>query len=254
MLWARVSYADRTLFGSVIDGGLHVHAGDMFTEANPTGEVVPLCEARWLTPCCPTKFIALWNNYHQAALKNGHGIPNEPLYFARTANSFNGHLGAIEVPAGYNGRVVYEGELGIVIGKRCRRVSPSDARAGIFGYTCVNDVTGVELIGRDRSFAQWTRAKNFDGFGVFGPVIATDVEPNPLTIRTIVNGRERQNYPTGDMIFKPPELVSLISQDMTLEPGDLIACGTSLGVSPMRPGTEVEVAIDGIGVLRNVYG
>ncbi len=149
---------------------------------------------------------------------------------------------------------MYEGELGIVIGRRCSRVPLSNAQANILGYTCVNDITGVDLIGRDASFAQWTRAKNFDGFGVFGPVISTDIEPHSLTIRTSVNGRERQNYQASDMIFTPAELVSRISQDMTLEPGDLIACGTSLGVMPMRPGTEVAVRIDGIGILRNVYG
>jgi 2-keto-4-pentenoate hydratase/2-oxohepta-3-ene-1,7-dioic acid hydratase in catechol pathway len=150
--------------------------------------------------------------------------------------------------------VAYEGELGIVIGKACTAVPAEQAAAHIFGYTCVNDVTALELLHRDPSFPQWTRAKNFDGFGVFGPVVATDIDPLGLVVRTLVNGRERQNYRVDDMIFPPAELVSRLSQDMTLMPGDVIACGTSLGVLPMKAGTVVEVAIDGIGVLKNRYG
>ena len=104
------------------------------------------------------------------------------------------------------------------------------------------------------SFPQWTRAKNFDTFGVFGPVVATGIDPLALSVRTLVNGRERQNYRIDDMIFPPAELVSRLSRDMTLMPGDVIACGTSLGVLPMKPGTVVEVTIDGIGTLANRYG
>jgi 2-keto-4-pentenoate hydratase/2-oxohepta-3-ene-1,7-dioic acid hydratase in catechol pathway len=114
-------------------------------------------------------------------------------------------------------------------------------------------VTAFEIIGRDPGFAQWSRAKSFDTFGVFGPVIATGVDPAALTVRTLVNGRERQNYPVADMIFKPVEIVSRLSRDMTLEPGDIIACGTSLGAMPMKPGTTVEVVIEGVGTLRNEY-
>jgi 2-keto-4-pentenoate hydratase/2-oxohepta-3-ene-1,7-dioic acid hydratase in catechol pathway len=150
--------------------------------------------------------------------------------------------------------VVYEGELGIVIGKTCRHIAPGDADAHIFGYTCVNDVTALDLLSADPAFPQWTRAKGFDGFAPVGPAIATNIDPAGLFVRTLVGGRERQNYPVADMIFPPAELVSRISRDLTLEPGDIIACGTSLGVLPMRPGTTVEVVIDGIGTLQNVYG
>jgi 2-keto-4-pentenoate hydratase/2-oxohepta-3-ene-1,7-dioic acid hydratase in catechol pathway len=117
----------------------------------------------------------------------------------------------------------------------------------------VNDVTALELINRDPAFAQWTRAKSFDSFGPFGPVIATGLDPATLTVRTLVGGRERQNFPVSDMIFSPAQLVSRLSREMTLEPGDLISCGTSVGVLPMRPGHVVEVAIEGIGTLRNEY-
>ena len=168
-----------------------------------------------------------------------------------TAIAFNG--GTIRRPASYDGRVVYEGELGIVIGRTCTAVSEEQAREHIFGYTCVNDVTALQLINEDPAFPQWTRAKSFDTFGPFGPTVVTGLDPSALTVRTLLNGRERQSYPVSDMIFPPETLVSRISHDMTLCPGDVIACGTSVGVLPMRPGMTVEVVIDGIGTLQNTF-
>lgn len=154
-------------------------------------------------------------------------------------------------PPSYGGRIVFEGELGIVIGRTCRAVEPAEVESFIFGYTCVNDITAADLIHKDPSFAQWTRAKSFDGFGPFGPTIATGVGWRDIVVRTVLNGSERQNYPISDMVFPPPRLVSLISQDMTLLPGDLICCGTSVGVGTMKGERDVvEVSIDGIGTLR----
>ena len=130
--------------------------------------------------------------------------------------------------------MVYEGELGIVIGKRCNNIGEDEAGDYIFGYTCVDDVTAADIITKDPTFAQWARAKSFDTFGVFGPVIATGLDPIPALDRTVLDGKERQNYPVSDMIFPPHRLVSYLSRDMTLLPGDVIACGTSVGVSAMR--------------------
>lgn len=254
MQWARVFYDEKVNFGTVDGDHLWVHQGDMFGLAVPTGERILLRDSRWLTPCEPTKMLALWNNFHAPATKNGWEIPPEPLYFSKTANSFCAHQQNIAAPRSYDGRVVYEGELGIVIGRTAKDLSVEQARQAIFGYCCVNDVTALDLIGADASFAQWTRAKNFDQFGVFGPVIATDFDPMAASVRTLLNGRERQNYPLSDMIFSPAQLVSRLSCDMTLLPGDVIACGTSLGVLPMRPGSEVEIVIDRIGCLKNSYG
>jgi 2-keto-4-pentenoate hydratase/2-oxohepta-3-ene-1,7-dioic acid hydratase in catechol pathway len=150
--------------------------------------------------------------------------------------------------------VVYEGELGIVIGRAISNASESEAAEAIFGYTCVNDITASDIIARDKTFAQWARAKSFDGFGPFGPVIATGLDVNALHVRTELNGKERQNYPLNDMIFSPALLVSLLSRDMTLLPGDLICCGTSLGVGSMKePVNTVSVTIDGIGTLTNRF-
>jgi 2-keto-4-pentenoate hydratase/2-oxohepta-3-ene-1,7-dioic acid hydratase in catechol pathway len=160
----------------------------------------------------------------------------------------------IERPASYDGKTTYEGEFGIVISKTCSNVSADDADDFIFGYTCVNDVTASDILNRDATFAQWARAKGFDGYGPFGPVITSGIDPASLVVRTILNGAERQNYPMSDMIFSAQQLVSKISHDMTLLPGDLIACGTSVGVGAMKePVNTVTVAIDGIGELTNEF-
>jgi 2-keto-4-pentenoate hydratase/2-oxohepta-3-ene-1,7-dioic acid hydratase in catechol pathway len=254
MHWARIEIDGRILAGTVTDGKLAVHDGDMFAGAAPTGEVVALDGAAWLPPCTPGKIVALWNNFRAAADKNGWAIPAEPLYFLKAPGTLNAHLRPIPKPVAHDGRIAYEGELGIVIGRECRNVPVDAAAAHIFGYTCVNDVTALELLNADPAFPQWTRAKGFDGFCPVGPVIATAFDPATASVRTRVGGRERQNYPLADMIFPPAELVARISRDLTLLPGDVIACGTSLGVLPMRPGTKVEIEIDGIGTLENVYG
>ncbi len=253
MLWARFQHGGRVRFGTVEGDVVQLHEGSMFEGAQPTGERLPVSDIAWLAPCEPSKLIALWNNFHALAVKQGLAIPAEPLYFIKGANSYWAHLQPIRAPASYTGKVLFEGELGVVIGKKCKDVSEADAARYIFGYTCVNDVTALDLIQRDPSFPQWTRAKSFDTFGVFGPVIATGLDPLGLSVRTIVDGKERQNYPVSDMIFKPAQVVSRISRELTLYPGDVITCGTSLGVGSLKPGCTVEVAIAGIGVLRNEY-
>lgn len=254
MKWLRFRHGGREAFGMLDGDCARVHRGDMFDNPVPTGELIALNEIEWLTPCKPSKMIALWNNFRAAAEKNGWAIPGEPLYLLKAPNSFASHGQRIVPPAGYAGRVAYEGELCIVIGKTARAVSAEAAAEHIFGYTCGNDVTALELIQRDPNFAQWVRAKSFDTFGVFGPVIETAFDVANAGVRTRVGGRERQNYALSDMIFAPAELVARLSHDMTLEPGDVIMCGTSLGVLPMKPGNDVEVEIDGIGILANHYG
>lgn len=251
--WIRFEHQGQAGFGVVENDSIRVHAGDMFGGAQPTGAIVSLAAVKVLTPTRPSKMVALWNNFHALAQNLGNPEPPEPLYFLKGNNSFLAHGETIRVPASYSGKVVYEGELGIVIGKRCTAVAEADAPGCIFGYTCINDVTAVEIINRDATFGQWARAKSFDTFGVFGPVIATGLDASKLVVRTMLNEQERQNYPVADMIFSPTRLVSLVSQDMTLEPGDVIACGTSVGVGSMKPGSSVSIVIDGIGTLSNRY-
>ena len=228
-------------------------SGDMFGGAEPCGDPVPLAGLTVLPPVQPGKFIGLWNNFHALAAKLGQAIPETPLYFLKAPTSLLPHGGTIRPPAGYTGKTVYEGELGVVIGRTCHRASEAEASAAIFGFTCVNDVTALDLLNADPSFPQWARAKGCDSFGPVGPVIATGLDPAALTVRVLLNGRERQNYPVADMILPPARIVSLLSREMTLHPGDLIACGTSVGVLPMRPDMEVSVVIDGIGTLTNRF-
>ena len=252
-LWRRVIHDGRECFGTIEGEAMLRHEGDMLADPRPTGQSIPLDGARLLTPTSPSKMVALVDNYRALVAKLNHAVPAEPLYFLKADNSFLAGGETIRAPKSYAGKVVYEGELGIVIGKRCCAVSEADAASYIFGYTCINDVTAIDILNKDPGFAQWTRAKGFDTFGVFGPAIATDVDPAKLVVKTILNGQERQNYPLSDIIFEPIRLVSLISQDMTLEAGDVIACGTSVGVGSMKPGSTVSIVIEGIGTLTNRF-
>ena len=226
----------------------------MFDAPRATGQTLSLDAVRLLMPTQPRTVVGLWNNFRALAEKNGWATPPEPLYFLKAPGSWCGPGDAIPAAPEAVGRVAFEGELAVVIGRRAHRVSAEDAVAHIFGYTCTNDVTAIEVLNRDATFAQWSRAKGLPGFGPLGPVIETEFDHTQATLRTRVGGRERQNYVLSDMIVPPAALVAAISQDLVLEPGDVILCGTSLGVLPMKPGTEVEVEIDGIGVLRNTYG
>jgi 2-keto-4-pentenoate hydratase/2-oxohepta-3-ene-1,7-dioic acid hydratase in catechol pathway len=247
MHWARVrTPAGQELVGVIEGEQLQPRATLGSDEA--VGAPVALAGTTRLAPCVPGKFIGLWNNFHAAAEKNGWAIPEHPLYFLKPATALAGPGASVEIPAASR-RVIFEGELGVVIGRRCRNASPEEAAEAILGHTCVNDFTALDLLDEDASFRHWTRAKGFDGFGVVGPVIATGLDWRDLTVRVLVGGRERQSYPAADMIMDPAEIVSRISADMTLEPGDLIACGTSVGARPVKAGDAVEVVIDGIGSL-----
>ncbi len=251
--WIRFEAAGHTQFGELVGDGVHVHAGQMMGDHQPTGEVLPLAEVKLLPPCVPGKFLGLWNNFHERAQKEGLSRPEHPLYFAKTDNCLLATQQTIRQPETYKGPVIFEAELGVVIGKTCRAISPQQADAHIFGYTCVNDVTAIGILKADPSFAQWGRSKSFDTFGPLGPVIVTGIEPDELVVRARVNGVEKQNYPVSDMFFSPREIVSRLSHDMTLNPGDVIACATSVGAERMRKGSTVEIEITGIGVLRNTF-
>ena len=254
MKWMSFEHQGADGFGLLTGDQVQPHGGTLFNPQGPVGAPLALAEVTVRPPCRPGQIIGLWNNFRAAATKNGWAEPADPLYFMKSPSAAAAHGQPIPVPRAYDGRVAYEGELVIVIGRRTQAVSVDEAAAHILGYTCGNDVTAMELLNRDPSFPQWTRAKSFDGFAAFGPVIETDFDAASATLRTLVGGRERQNYPLGDMFFAPHELVSRLSHDLTLQPGDLIHCGTSLGVLPMKPGTTVDVVIDGIGTLSNTYG
>jgi 2-keto-4-pentenoate hydratase/2-oxohepta-3-ene-1,7-dioic acid hydratase in catechol pathway len=200
-VWVRFADGDEEGFGALSGETIAVHTGDMFDAPKPTGAEKSLGAVHLLMPCSPSKMICLWNNFHAVAAKLGVAEPAEPLYLLKAPSSFMGTGEAIRRPLSYNGKIVYEGELGIVIGKRCSNASKAEAASAIFGYTCINDVTAADIISKDPTFAQCARAKSFDTFGIFGPAIATGLDPAHLTVRTVLNGAERQNYPISDMIF-----------------------------------------------------
>lgn len=251
--WVRYEHAGEQSFGLLAQGIINCHSGELFQNPQPSGEKLQLQEVRLLAPCEPTKIVAMWNNFHQLADAQDLIAPEFPFYFIKPASCVVGHGDEILHPEGYDGRLIYEGELGVVIGKTCKGVSRDEVADYVLGYTCINDVTAIHLLFKYDAFPQWTRAKSFDTFGVIGPCIAELDDPDSLTVKTVVNGEERQDYPVSDMFFSPLDLVSLISGDMTLNPGDVIACGTSLGVKTMKPDTTVSVIIEGVGTLTNRY-
>lgn len=240
MIWGRIKTAD----GTILSG--EIREAQLFSQG---ADPVPLADAQMLAPVTPGKFVGLWNNYHAAAQKNGWDSPDHPLFFLKPTTSVTGPGAQVEIPD-VAGRVIFEGELGVVLGAPCRNVSLAEAEAAIFGYTCINDLTSLDILNAVPAFPQWTRAKGFDGFGVVGPVIVSGLNWRDLVIRTLVNGRERQSYPAADMIFSPAQVIQKLSQDMSLNAGDVIALGTSLGVRPVKPGDVVAIVIDGIGSVE----
>lgn len=203
---------------------------------------------RLLPPCVPSKIVCVGRNYVEHAKELDNPLPAEPLLFLKPPSSVITSGDVIFYP-GESERVDHEGEIGVVIGRRCRRLGTHESAAAyIFGYTCVNDVTARDLQRKD---SQWTRGKGFDTFCAFGPVIQTELDASTLEVRTLRNGELRQCGHVSQMIFSIDAIVRYISQVMTLEPGDLIATGTPAGVGPLEPGDTVEVVIEGVGVLRN---
>ena len=213
-------------------------------------EPFPLERAKLLTPFpIVSKIMCVGRNYAAHVRELNHEMPSEPLIFSKPPSSLLAPGGEIVRPS-ISQRVDYEGELGVLIGRRCHRMREGEsAKDYILGYTIVNDVTARDLQNKD---GQWTRAKGFDTFCPFGPIITTELEPwNGIAVQTRVNGEVRQDGNTRDMMFSIDRIIQHISQFCTLLPGDLIATGTPEGVGPLQNGDVVEVSIDGIGTLRN---
>jgi 2-keto-4-pentenoate hydratase/2-oxohepta-3-ene-1,7-dioic acid hydratase in catechol pathway len=250
--WVRFNHAGRIGFGTLEGDAVSVHEGDMFSGARPVDRRVPLADVTLLRPAEPGKVIAMYNNFGALLEKMKLSLPAEPLYLLKPPNTYLDPGAVIHKPA-CDSRIIFEGELAIVIGRTCKDVGEAQALEHVFGYTCCNDVTATDLLTRDPAFAHWVRAKGFDGFCPFGPAIVTGLDPHSLVVRTTLNGSVRQHYPVSDMLFNVPQLVSKLSWNMTLDPGDLILCGTSVGVGVMKPGSTVEVEVEGIGKLVNRF-
>jgi 2-keto-4-pentenoate hydratase/2-oxohepta-3-ene-1,7-dioic acid hydratase in catechol pathway len=213
-------------------------------------EDVKLAQVRLLPPCAPTKIVAVGRNYREHAQEFGNPPPAEPIIFLKPPSSLIASGDAIVYPGAFSKRVDFEGELGLVIGRRARNVRGQEALGCVLGYTCVNDVTARDL---QKSDSQWTRGKGFDTFCAAGPCLAPkeDVDFAKLRVRTLVDGEVKQDASVLEMIFPIEVIIEYVSAFMTLEPGDLIATGTPAGVGPIAPGSTVRVEIEGIGVLEN---
>ena len=207
-----------------------------------------LADVRLLAPVEPSKIVCVGRNYAAHAAELGNEVPKEPLIFLKPSSSIVGPEEPV-VLTKFSRQVEHEGELALVVGRRCSHLRDSDdALAYLLGYTCLNDITARDL---QKSDVQFTRGKSFDTFCSVGPHIETDLDPASLHVETHVNGALRQSGKTSLMIYPVPFLVRWISRMMTLLPGDVIATGTPAGVGPLAAGDSVEVAVSGIGVLRN---
>ena len=195
----------------------------------------------------PGKIVCVGRNYIEHARELGNEVPKEPLLFLKPPSSVIGSGDTIVLPP-QSSQIEFEGEIGVLIGRRIRHASEAEARAAIDGIAAVNDVTARDL---QKTDGQWTRAKGFDSFCPIGNVDTAPADLDSLTVVTRVNGTQRQRGVARDMAFHIPALLAYITTIMTLEPGDLIATGTPAGVGTLAPGDEVEVEILGLSLVRN---
>ena len=239
---------DRETRYGILNGDLiEVIEGELAGSLNPCRQIYPLNQVKLLAPCIPSKIVCLGYNYRPHADELSASPPDTPLIFLKPPSALIGPEDDIVYHSSLT-RVDYEGELAVVIKKTARRVSAAQAPDYILGYTCFNDVTARDLQNTDKL---WTRAKGFDTFAAIGPTIQTELDPENAEVETRLNGEVRQHCNTRELIYPVMELLSFISDIMTLMPGDIIATGTPVGIGPMYPGDTVEVEIEEIGTLRN---
>lgn len=238
---------DEIFYAKVVDGGLFRLRGDVF--GSPTFDKKPMSRkgVKTLVPVAPGKLVAVGVNYLDHAREMNRELPKEPLIWFKAPTSLLPDGGKIEIPYPQH-RTDFEAELAIVIGRKVRSVSPTQAPRYIFGYTAAQDISDRHI---QKSDGQWGRAKSFDTFTPLGPYVETAIDPNELTIQQFQNGQLRQSSNTNQLIFKPAEIVSFVSTNLTLLPGDVILTGTPAGVGPIQSGDKLEVRIQGLAPLIN---
>jgi 2-keto-4-pentenoate hydratase/2-oxohepta-3-ene-1,7-dioic acid hydratase in catechol pathway len=238
----------QTLHGILDGSSVFEIRGGFLSGRERTGRKWPSDQVKFLPPSRPTKIVAVGRNYREHVKEFNNPLPKEPAIFLKPPSSILAPDDPIVLPA-ISQRVEYEGELAVIIGKRCFRLGQDqDVAPYILGYTALNDVTARDL---QRADLQWTRGKGFDTFCPFGPVLETDHPTSATTVETRVNGVVKQSATVGDMIFPIDVVIRWITAVMTLEPGDVIATGTPGGVGPIVAGDLVEVSVGGIATLRN---
>ncbi len=243
----RFQKGDETFYAKVVDGELYKLIGDVFGSPSFAKKPTPLKGVKTLTPVAPSKVICVGLNYADHARETGKPLPKEPLIWFKAPTSLIPDGAKIEVPFAHH-RTDFEAELAIVIGRKMRNVTPAAAARYIFGYTSAQDISDRTI---QNGESQWARAKSFDTFTPLGPYVETKIDPHDLTIQLFQNGQLRQNSNTSQLIFDCYKLVSFISTNMTLLPGDVILTGTPSGVGPIDSGDRLEVRIQGLTPLIN---
>lgn len=232
------------IYTGVIDG----HRVTIFEDNARNNEAFQLLDVELLPPVDPSKIVCVGRNYAEHAAELGNEVPKEPLLFLKAPSAIIGDGDAIRLPT-YSQQVEHEGELGVVIGRKCKALyEDEDPLDYVLGYTCLNDVTARDLQKKD---VQFTRAKSFDTFCPIGPFIETSVDLENGGVTTRVNGQVRQKARFSQMVFPVEFLIRYISNVMTLMPGDVIATGTPSGVGKLERADVCEVEIEGIGILKN---
>jgi 2-keto-4-pentenoate hydratase/2-oxohepta-3-ene-1,7-dioic acid hydratase in catechol pathway len=252
-VFARVAWSGATHYlalGAAPAEGAALLDAPPWAGGKPTGARVPGAaltsgDARYLYPVVPTKIIGIGRNYRAHAAELNNAVPEQPLMFLKPPSSLSDPGAPVFLPR-ESQRVDYEGELAVIIGRRCRRVAHAEALGCIFGYGVACDVTARDL---QRADAQWTRGKGFDTFCPLGAHVVSGVDAADLELELLVNGERRQHGRTSDMIFDLATLVAYASSVMTLEPGDLILTGTPEGVGPLAAGDQVQIRVQSVGEL-----
>jgi 2-keto-4-pentenoate hydratase/2-oxohepta-3-ene-1,7-dioic acid hydratase in catechol pathway len=244
---ARFNLNGEIRFGSIVADQIALFVGNPFESKELSGESVALDQIQLLAPVSPSKIICIGMNYAAHAAEISQDVPDEPLMFFKPVSAIIGPGDTIVLPH-QSDQVEVEVELAVVIGKQAKSISKGEAKSHIFGYTIGNDVTA-----RDIQFSdlQWARSKGFDTFCPLGPWIETDFGPKNKRLDSRISDEPRQHANTKDMIFDVETIVSYVSENVTLFPGDVILTGSPAGISRMNHGDSVECEIEGIGVLRN---
>jgi 2-keto-4-pentenoate hydratase/2-oxohepta-3-ene-1,7-dioic acid hydratase in catechol pathway len=243
----RFQKGDEVFYAKVVDGELYRLRGDVFGSPSFDKKSLSIRGLRTLTPVTPSKVIAVGLNYADHARETNKPLPKEPLFWFKATTSLIPDGAKIEIPFPHH-RTDYEAELAIVIGRRVRNVAPAAAARYIFGYTAAMDITDRTI---QNAESQWCRCKSFDTFTPVGPYVETKIDPHDLTIQLFQNGQLRQNSNTSQLIFNCFELVSFISTNLTLLPGDLILTGTPSGIGPIESADRLETRIQGLAPLCN---
>ena len=244
---ARFSVGGDVSFGIVEGDEVAALASHPFGPVSFSGARHALADVRLLAPVIPSKVVAIGKNYADHAREMGGEPPASPVMFLKPSTSVVGPGDPIARPPSV-GRLDYEGELAVVIGRLARDVPRERALDAVLGYTCANDVTARD---QQQSDGQWTRAKGYDSFCPMGPWIETDLDPAATRVTTTLNGETRQDAKTALLLRDVPALVEYVTAVMTLLPGDVLLTGTPAGVGPMEVGDEVTVSVEGVGILTN---